>query len=124
MTTSEVKPIIVIGMHRSGTKWLSNILCNHPEIIGLQRDRVREEGASGGAMESNVLGRIQGMFGDLSRPDDYIGLIEFWSQTDLFKLSAADKELFYQLKPRPRSYYEVFRVLMDDLATRHQKRFW
>lgn len=32
-------PIILIGMNRSGTKWLSNMLSNHLHVISLQNER-------------------------------------------------------------------------------------
>ena len=36
---NSIIPIILIGMNRSGTKWLSNMLSNHIDVISLQNKR-------------------------------------------------------------------------------------
>jgi hypothetical protein len=113
-----VKSIFVIGMNRSGTKWLSNMLCNHADIIGVLAPR------HFGIIETNMFYVMPRKFGDLSYLDNYIGLIELWSRTDFFKYSEAEKEMFYQLSPRPTNYFELFEILMNDLAKRNKKRFW
>lgn len=115
---SEIKPILVIGINRSGTKWISNILSNHSDIISVKFER------GGGIQETNMFDVFPKAFGDLSHPDNYVALIECWSQTDFFKLAQADKELYYKINPRPNNYFELFRIFMNDLANRNQKRFW
>ena len=62
-------PVIVIGMTRSGTKWLSNILCNHSEMIGVQSEQ------HGGIIETNMFHIMPRKF-NLSFADDYIAFIE------------------------------------------------
>lgn len=111
-------PIILIGMNRSGTKWLSNMLSNHSDIISLQNER------GGGIIETNMFDNFPKAFGDLFFPDNYIGLIECWSETDFFKYAGAYKERFYQLSPKPSCYFELFKILMEDVATRHKKKYW
>ena len=105
-------------MNRSGTKWLSNMLSNHSDIISLQNER------GGGIIETNMFDNFPKAFGDLSFPDNYVGLVECWSETDFFKSAGADKERFYRLSPRVCCYFKLFRIFMDDMATRHGKRFW
>jgi hypothetical protein len=115
---SQVKSILLIGMNRSGTKWLSNIFCNHSDVIGIQHQR------HFGIVETNMFGVMQAKFGELSALDDYIGFIELWSKTDFFKISGVDKELFYKLDPRPTSYCELFDILMSKVASNLNKPFW
>ena len=88
-------PIIVVGMNRSGTKWVSNILCNHEDVIGVQSER------HFGILETNMFGTMQDKF-DLSSPEDYVGFLEMWSKTEFFRRTDIDKQMFYELAPRPR----------------------
>lgn len=115
--SEEITPIIIIGMIRTGTKWLSNVLCNNSEIAGIQLKKAR------GIQETNMFGGFQYKF-DLSSPDEYIGLIELWSQTDFFKETGLQKEFFYHIKPRPQNFIELYRLLMNEYAISKQKRFW
>ncbi len=34
-----ITPIFIVGTNRSGTKWLSNILANHPDVAAVQTER-------------------------------------------------------------------------------------
>lgn len=115
---NEIKPIIIIGMNRSGTKWLSNILCNHHDVIGVQSERAK------GILESDILrGYIESKF-DLRYPDDYVAFIELWSSTEFFKKANADKEKFYRLRPRPEKSFELFKILIEDYTKNHNKKYW
>jgi len=113
-----VTPIFVVGMNRSGTKWLSNILCNHPDIAGVQYER------GGGIQESNMFSVMPQKFGDLADVSNYIGLIELWACTDFFRLSGVDKALFYRPEARTTSYPALFRMLMEEVARRNGTGFW
>lgn len=111
------KPIIVIGMNRSGTKWLSNILCNHTEIAGIQSENAK------GILETNLFGTMQKKF-DLNYLDEYLGFIHLWSKTNFFKRTKYDIEKFYVIKPRPKNYYEIFGLVMDNYAELQNKSYW
>lgn len=113
-----VTPIIVIGMNRSGTKWLSNILCNHPEVAGVQSERFT------GIVETNIFETLPRKFGDLSRPDDYVAFVEFWALTEFFQIASVHKEMFYRLNPRPNNYYTLFSLLMNEVARRQRSNYW
>lgn len=112
-----VKPILVVGLNRSGTKWLSNILCNHPDIAGVQSERAR------GILETNMFHRMQEKF-DLRAADDYLGFVELWSKTELFKSSGEDRQFLYQLNPRPLSFIRIFDIVMERYAERRKASFW
>ncbi len=115
---NKIQPIIVVGRNRSGTKWLSNILCNHSKIVGVQSDH------GGGIQETNMFGSLTRKFPDLTYVSDYIGLIELWSATDFFKIAKGDKVIFYQMRPRPKDCFEIFSILMEDLVRREKAQFW
>lgn len=112
-----ITPIILIGMNRSGTKWASNILCTHEEVIGVQSD------SHGGILETNLFGAMQDKF-DLSNPDEYVGFLEMWAKTDFFGITGVDKNMFYRLNPRPRQFMQIFELLMREFASRNGKSYW
>jgi hypothetical protein len=112
-----VTPIILVGMNRSGTKWVSNILCSHDDVIGVQSERAR------GILETNMFGAMQDKF-DLGYPDDYIALVELWAKSEFFKRTNIDKKMFYKLCPRPRSTLEMFDLLMLEFAQSNGKSYW
>lgn len=112
-----IRPIIVIGMNRSGTKWLSNIICSHEAVIGVQSPRF------GGIVETEMLGPMRDKF-DLAFPDDYIGLVELWSRSEFFRIASFDRQMFYALDPRPRDALELFELGMNELARKNDCTFW
>lgn len=112
-----IRPIILIGMNRSGTKWVSNIICSHDDVIGVQSDR------TGGILETNMFGAMQDKF-NLGYPDDYIGLIELWSATQFFQLAGIEKKFFYELSPRPRKVLQLFELQMNEYARRNGRNYW
>ena len=113
-----ITPIIVIGMNRSGTKWLSNILCNHSLVTGVQSER------HCGILETNFFGEIERFVGNLADVQNYVALVEFWSQTDFFKATKLAKEELYQFKPRPVTCAEFFDRVMSLTARRVGSKFW
>lgn len=108
--------ILVIGMNRSGTKWLSNELAKYDQIIAVQNDTT-------GIRESNAFNAYAKKF-DLSRLDEYIALIELWSSTEYWQLTEVDKQGFYSLESPPRTVQQVYDQLMDTFANDHGKRYW
>lgn len=115
--TTEIQPIIVVGMNRTGTKWVSNSICAHNDVAGVLSDRSR------GILETNMFGIMQSKF-DLAYPEEYVALVELWAKTELFKHTGEDKACFYELSPRPRNPLALFQLLMERHASRQGKRFW
>jgi hypothetical protein len=110
------KPVFILGVHRSGTKWLANILCAHSNIAGIQAERHY------GIHESAFFCIEKNRFGDLQKDENFIEFIETFSNSDYFLLSNLDKEYFY--KNRPRNYDEFFRMMMDKYAEEQNTDFW
>lgn len=110
-------PILVVGLNRSGTKWLSNILCNHPDVAGAQSERAQ------GILETNMFHRMQEKF-DLRSADDYVGFIELWSRTEFFRIIGEDITFLYGLEPRPLSFVRIFELVMQRYAERAGAKYW
>jgi len=110
------KPIFVIGKNRSGTKWLSNIIANHPDVACIQR-----EGA-GGILETNMLSTFTNLFGDLSYIENYFGMVVCFSETNFFKLTGLDKEILF--KKKYKDCFCLFRQIMNLYAQKKQKTYW
>ena len=113
----EVTPILVVGLNRSGTKWLSNILCNHPLVAGVQSERAR------GILETNLFHRMREKF-YLRAADDYIGFVELWRQSEFFRLINEQSDYLYTLTPRPQSFIWIFNHVMTRYAGRQNAVYW
>jgi len=113
---SEITPVFVIGMNRSGTKWLSNILCGHSDVIGVQSQR------HGGILETNMLTGMPAKF-NLSYADDYVAFVDLWSRSDFFRLTGIDKKTLLE-QPWPSDFFAIFTTFMNRYARQNGKRFW
>jgi hypothetical protein len=101
-------PIFVLGKHRSGTTWLANLLCQHPQIAGVQHARHH------GIHESAFFSHVYGRYGDLAVWSRYAEFVEVVAASDYFRLAGATREFLYSLWPT--SYEGVFRAVMDRFA--------
>ncbi len=109
-------PVFVIGKNRSGTKWLSNLLSEHPDIISVRHpDHF-------GIIETNLLLHMPYIFGDLNYDDNFIAFVQCFSCTDFFKFTGLKKEILYTIKGR--DYFLFFQAVMDLYAQKHDKKFW
>jgi hypothetical protein len=109
------KPIFIVGNQRSGTTWLSNILCQHNKIIGVQSEPF-------GIRESSYFNFIEGFFGSLKKDNNFIQFIETIGSMDYFRLTGIKKDLLYQKKPK--TYSQAFRLLMDSFANKEKAEYW
>ena len=114
---ADIRPVLVVGQIRSGTKWLSNLLCNHPLIAGVQSERTL------GIIETNMFDRMQTKF-DLRSADDYVGFIELWRHTEFVRCSGVDVSFLYGLDPRPRTFVRIFDDTMRLVARERGASHW
>jgi len=112
---NNITPIFILGGARNGTTWLCNTLGNHSEIASVRH--VLHHGFH----ESSIFRKKQ-FFGDIKNDKKFIEFIEVFANSDHFILANGDKEYFY--KNRPKDFYEFFFQLMDNYATKQNKRFW
>lgn len=116
--SSQIDPIIVVGMNRSGTKWLSNMLCNHEAISGiLSEDHF-------GILETNMLSSLAQRFPSLTEEDTYLALISCWAPSDFFQITGLTPEFCYQLSPRPETCPQLLAATMKEVARRAGSKYW
>lgn len=109
-------PLFVIGKHRSGTTWLSNLLIDHPDIEGVHHASHR------GIHESAFFSHVVGRYGDLEVFSNYVEFASVISQSDYFRLAGVSFDDLLELYPS--SYTDVFRAVMDRMATRSSAKYW
>lgn len=107
--------IFIVGRNRSGTKWLSNLISNHPDVISVQR-----EGA-GGILETNLFKQYPDRF-DLCNKEDRTAFEILFRESNFFKCAniKESKINFHQHS----DFYSFFEHFMNELATENNTKTW
>ncbi|MFZ4828184.1 MAG: sulfotransferase family protein [Phototrophicaceae bacterium] len=109
-------PIFVLGVQRSGTTWLANLLCQHSQLAGVQHERHY------GIHESGYFRHIEGRFGDLRQRTNFVEFVEVVCASDYFALAQADRAYLYSLYGQ--DYAQIFRAVMDRFAEEQHAHYW
>jgi hypothetical protein len=109
-------PIFVLGVQRSGTTWLANLVNAHPKICGVV------DGLEHGTRESTYFRYYDGRYGDLRIKANYIEFVEVLCASDYFVLAGVTREFLYGLWPS--DYAAIFRQVMDAHAEHAKALFW
>jgi len=119
---NKMRPIFILGKHRSGTTWLANLIINHPYISAI-KDK-RHNGIHESAYFCFV--RYYYKFNDLEIKNNYITFIESFSESDYFKLSNVDKDYFYKKDTRDNisTFKDFFEILMQKHALNENNNIW
>lgn len=112
----ETTPIFVLGLQRSGTSWVANMLCQHSRCVGIQSEDHR------GIHESLFFSHFSQSYGDLSDDQRYRRFLNDFAKSDYFLLSNLPFE--WLLKCRSRDYTRIFHELMEDVALREGATHW
>jgi len=110
------KPIFVIGIQRSGTTWLANLLGEHPDIAAVRHEDHH------GIHESGYFKFIDNRYGDLRVGTNFVEFAETMLASDYIALTGISRNFLYDLWPT--TYSEAFRAIMDDYAQRHDATAW
>lgn len=110
--------ILVIGLNRSGTKWLSNLLAQHSQIAAVTLPE------HFGIVESNVFNDYSRIFGSLQRDDDYAAFVNLWAETDFVKSLNVPRREILDWQPRPSNVFHAFERLMNDYLVSGDKPIW
>ena len=115
---NSLKPIFVLGGHRSGTTWLANALCNHSQIFGVQSED------SWGIAESWFFSHQFDRFGDIANIENYQNFLDTFVRTSFFRSSQISIETLRQLNPV--GYADFFHLFMSHAAALegHHHSYW
>ena len=107
-------PIFILGRHRSGTTWMSNILESLPEVY------VPADAVHGGVRERAFFSHLVPHCGHRRTPEDLLAVRRHLEGSDFFAFSglAALPDI---LARGPAGF---FRDFMEAAASRHGARFW
>jgi hypothetical protein len=108
--------VFVVGKNRSGTKWISNLVSNHPQVASVQHKY------ASGILETHLFDKASYMFGDISNKGNYISFCESYSQSNFFKLTGLKKAILYD--DHLKSYSSVFERVMGKYANKNKKNIW
>ena len=109
-------PIFVLGLQRSGTTWLANMLEAHPEVTAISAARHQ------GVHESIFFSHFASSYGPLGEDANFRRFLADFTACDYFKLSGVDRGWF--IVRCPRDYPGAFRLLMDAASEREGTRYW
>jgi hypothetical protein len=114
-------PLFILGKHRSGTTFLSNLLMDHSQIAAVYWPG-EKDGIAGGIFESGYFEYIDRRYGDLQNIQNFIEFASVLSQSEYFKLAASSMEEILDLYPA--DYADVFKHIMDRYAQLNGAVYW
>lgn len=109
-------PVFVLGLQRSGTTWMANLLSEHPQIASVQAVEHR------GIHESIFFSHFARAYGDLADDATFEQFVRHFTSSDYYLLTGLPKSWIE--RQRPRSYAEAFRLVMDEVARTRRATCW
>ena len=109
-------PIFVLGLQRSGTTWLANVLAGHPEVAAV------EAADHQGVHESIFFSHFARAYGDLADDANFDRFATDFTACDYYLLSGLEES--WLREHRPRTYPDAFRSVMGELARRQGAHRW
>jgi len=106
----------VLGLQRSGTTWMANLLSEHPQITSVQAAEHR------GIHESIFFSHFARAYGDLAEDATFERFVRHFTSSDYYLLTGLPKA--WLERQRPRSYAEAFRLVMDKVARTRRATCW
>lgn len=113
------QPIFLIGWRRSGTTWLGGLLSNNSNVASVQFLPNTQNAV---LLESCYFSHLDGKYGNLNCPNNYIRFIEFFSSSAYFETTRVNKDILY--KKGSCGYETIFRTVMDTYAAAQDKNYW
>ncbi len=113
-------PIFIVEWRRSGTTWLGNLISQNNNVASVMTNSSFIKDI--GVYESLYFVRLAGKFGDLKNYNNLIHFVDFFCSSDFCLSTGIDKEIIYN--ERPKTYEELFRIVMDRFAQKMNVEFW
>lgn len=114
--TDHIIPIFVVGKHRSGTTWVTNILASHPDVFTPAHEIHK------GQCESAFFSSLVRYCRWGRHEQDRLALRAIFECSDFYHL--AHKEGWVSINIKDRPVEEYFRMVMDQAADLRGCSFW
>lgn len=113
-----ITPVFVLGLQRTGTTWMGNVLCSHPDIAGIAADDHR------GIHESIYFSHFAAAFADLNDEGVRRRYVDYFTASDYYILSDLPPEWLTETLADTSVHAEIFDRMMSAVARRSGARFW
>lgn len=112
-------PIFVLGLQRSGTTWLANLLASHPDVTAVASED------HNGIHESIFFSHFARAFGPWENPENRDRFAEAFRQSDYWILTGLPDDMLVKIITEDaRSYADVFRLTMNQVAENRGALAW
>jgi Sulfotransferase family len=109
-------PIFVLGLQRSGTTWVANMLGAHSQVACVESEDHH------GVHESVFFSHFARTYGDLGDDGNFRRFATDFAASDYYVLTGIEESWLWHR--RPTNYTAAFRDLMEEMARRRRARFW
>lgn len=115
-TASAILPVFVLGLQRSGTTWLANLISSHADMTSIGSADHQ------GIHESIFFSHFARSYGDLEDQQNYSRFMRDFCCSDYYVLSGLPPGWLHDRHPA--NYADAFQWLMDEVARRRGARGW
>jgi len=112
------KRVFILGLQRSGTTWLANMLAALPQVAAVAHESHR------GVHESVFFSHFAKGFEPWDDPEQRLRFAASFAASDYYLLTEMEQEFLEDLERSCSSYGEVFIALMDYLAIAEGADAW
>lgn len=110
--------VFILGLQRSGTTWLANMLAGSGEVAAVTAQEHR------GVHESIFFSHFAQAFGPLSDQESRMKFTEAFENSDYYILTGLSSAFLDEAIEHARDYAEVFETVMKRVMTDQGCRYW
>lgn len=111
-------PIFVLGLQRSGTTWIANMLAGSGAVAAVAATEHR------GVHESIFFSHFSRAFGPFDDQDSRAQFFVAFAESDYFILTGLTREFLFETIANSADHAEVFARVMDEVAVRAECTHW
>lgn len=111
-------PVFILGLQRSGTTWVANMLAGSGAVAAVAAEEHR------GVHESIFFSHFARVFGAFDDPAARADFVEAFAKSDYFLLSGLSRAFLDEAVARATDHADVFAAVMDAVADRAGCALW